>query len=210
MSQVGPDDLVSNLSKWYSKLSTPPEWIKAPVVDEVWSICFALLAAITFIAFFVPQKKGAATQAKPPQNMDVARENFKKELEHKAFLNRQQLFGSTPAKPRYALPKEAEKIDIEKVSNQELGAHMSDLTKDIRGIFAPRIGQLSDAQVVRIFMSQHAPRFFWLYGEARRRGHKEPVFDHTYEEPSRIFSAGHVADLAKRLGAFADIVKLHA
>jgi hypothetical protein len=57
MSQVGPDDAVSNLYKWWAKVATPPDWIKAPGADLVWTICFAAAAIAVLSSYLLPYKR---------------------------------------------------------------------------------------------------------------------------------------------------------
>jgi hypothetical protein len=52
MTQVGPDDVVSNLSRWYGKVAAAPEWLKNPSMDTIWSVAFGAMASVSLIAFF--------------------------------------------------------------------------------------------------------------------------------------------------------------
>jgi len=51
MSQVGPDGAVSNVSKWIAKLTPPPDWAKAPQIDTVWTVSFAVFAVLAFARY---------------------------------------------------------------------------------------------------------------------------------------------------------------
>jgi len=46
MTQVGPDDAVSNLSKWWGKFGPVPNWVKEPAVDGWGSLIFAALLVV--------------------------------------------------------------------------------------------------------------------------------------------------------------------
>lgn len=48
MSQIGPDEAVSNLSKWWAWVASPPKWITLPVIDTLWTIGFLASAVAAF------------------------------------------------------------------------------------------------------------------------------------------------------------------
>lgn len=66
MSQVGPEDAVSNLYKWASWVITPPDWLKAPVLDNIWTIVFLLFAALVLVPYFWPRR----TTVPPEQDLE--------------------------------------------------------------------------------------------------------------------------------------------
>src|SRR3989442_246785 len=54
MSQVGPDEAVSNFSKWGALAHvTPPIWLTAPKADSLIGGTSAILGAIAIVAFFL-------------------------------------------------------------------------------------------------------------------------------------------------------------
>lgn len=65
MSQVGPDDAVSNISKWVSKLTPPPEWVKAPEIDTIWTVVFVVFALLVLTSYLWPTRKPAKAIASP-------------------------------------------------------------------------------------------------------------------------------------------------
>src|SRR5262245_4072542 len=52
MSNVGPQDAASNLSKWFGKFA--PEWMKAPSIDELSTIVFAVILAGAILPVLIP------------------------------------------------------------------------------------------------------------------------------------------------------------
>ena len=65
MTQVGPDDAVSNLSKWLGKFVSAPDWTKGPAVDEWGRSSFRSNFGHRIIAIaFVSQRGNEATQYK--------------------------------------------------------------------------------------------------------------------------------------------------
>jgi hypothetical protein len=54
MTQVGPDDAVSNLSKWLGKLA--PDWIKPPSADDWGALVFGGILALGLLPLFFSSK----------------------------------------------------------------------------------------------------------------------------------------------------------
>lgn len=65
MSQVGPDDAVSNMSKWLSKVRPPPDWMKAPEIDTIWTAAFLFFAALVIASYLWPKRKAPTAPRGP-------------------------------------------------------------------------------------------------------------------------------------------------
>jgi hypothetical protein len=117
---------------------------------------------------------------------------------------RKTLESETPA-PKYALPKEAEKIDIKQATNKQLGALCSALSTEI-GEMLLRTMRSQPLSQIPYFQNTFATRFFWLYGEARRRGHRDSDLERYYQRPESLLNVGH---LNKQLSALANRLPLY-
>jgi hypothetical protein len=107
--------------------------------------------------------------------------------------------------PKYALPKDAEKIDIKQATNKQLGALCSALSSEI-GEMLLRTMRSQPLSQIPYFHNTFATRFFWLYGEARRRGHRDSDLERYYERPESLMNVGH---LKERLSALANRLPIY-
>jgi hypothetical protein len=137
-------------------------------------------------------------------------EAFQKVLEKRARENRQHFFSSTPAKPRYAPPLEAEQFPIGSLSFRDFGDKFIKLAKDQRGFIASRIGHYTDSEIVNDSMSMFVPRFLWLYEESKKRGIKDTYIEHYYNHPDELHTSANLSDLAKHLEKFGNLMKLYS
>jgi hypothetical protein len=100
--------------------------------------------------------------------------------------------------PRYAPPKESESVDVTKLKNKELGEYCTELSSVI-GQMLMRTMRESSAHQLATFQRQYAAIFFWLYEEARRRGHRDDTLDWYYDHPQEI-NVGQLNQRLKELG----------
>src|SRR5262249_29071162 len=119
MTQVGPDDVVSNLAKWYDRMAAPPQWLKNPSLDTIWSVAFGAMALLSLVTFFVPDR--FFTRRKKPlrgSTGGISRETA-------------VALGIEP-KPRYAAPGDAAKLDIRTTTYKELGKRAESVGRDVQ------------------------------------------------------------------------------
>lgn len=205
MSQIGPDDAISNLSKWVEKVAVPPDWVKAPALDTIWTVAFFLMAALCLLAFFLPRRP--QQQYAPVLTPQDKTEEFKEELKHRAHLNRLALTsGQTHPKRTYAPPEGLGAVPVGSLSNEDLGDRIIMLGTEIEKFVQIEKGRKSPGELINGYYAKFAPRFNHLYGEARNRGLSNSYLDHYYSDPESLKNVLHIANEITRFG---HVVKLY-
>lgn len=196
MSQVGPDDALSNLSQWYSfatKLGSPL-WLQDPRTDFWGMIFFSLAAVASFFWFVWPYRNVVIAWPRRRQDFIQPPRQIPKDTE-----------------PHFAPPPEAEKILIGSVSFQDLGDMMIKLSQEILTFVTHVQGRYTDHQIANEFFSKFIRRFFWLYREAYKRGLRNSLFERMHEDlRGEIFDAGHIRNVAKELERFGHDVRIRS
>ena len=205
MSQIGPDDAISNLSKWVGKVAVPPDWVKAPDLDTIWTVAFSLMALLCLVAFFLPRRpKQRNTQVSLPPNKT---EQFKEELKHRAYKNRPALTGGqTQPKRPYAPPEGFGAVPVGSLSNRDLGDRIITLGSDIEKFVQIEKGRKSPGELINGYYAKFAPRFNYFYGEARNRGLSNSYLDRYYDDPESLENVLHIANEIMKFG---HVVKLY-
>ena len=205
MSQIGPDDAVSNLSRWVEKLGVPPDWLKAPGLDTIWTVAFALMALLCLVAFFLPIRyQQRIIQGSLPSN---GAEKFKEDLKHRAYLNRLALAsGQTHPKRTYVPPEGLGAVPVGSLSNQDLGERIITLGSEIEKFVQIEKGRKSPGELINGYYAKYAPRFNYLYGEARNRGLSNNYLDRYYDKPESLENVLHIANEIMKFG---HVVKLY-
>jgi hypothetical protein len=175
MSQIGPDDAISNLASWYDKVAISPDWLKYPPLDMVWTVAFGLMAMLSLAAFLLPphffSPKPKPKTPEPATGLSPATLSA---------------LGITTAKARYAPPADTSGLDIQAVTYKELGALMEAIGKDILKFQKGIPYNATDEQVISQFHKKVAPHVLWAYEEARRRGHRDNTLDHFHSDPGAL------------------------
>jgi hypothetical protein len=175
MSQVGPDEAVSNLSKWYGKVSTPPEWIQRPELDTIWTVAFLALAVLSIVAYFIPSREPIFRRKPKPQSAPLGALSPE---------TREALGIDKPS--RYAHPPDAKEIDIRTATYKELGELCESTGHDVRKFERSVPYNASPETIISQFHKKVAPLILWVYEEARRRGHRDNTLEHFYSDPSAV------------------------
>jgi len=191
---------VGVLWPWAKTWSLSP----APVVSALAEVgtqplSYAVVALLLAVVLVLREKPKLPAIAEADPRPVVISEAAKQKLAD-------SLQGKTSSpKPRYAPPKEAEQMNVEKLLYRELGGQVIALSTEISEMLMRTMRTQSSEQPV-IFTRYFAPRFFWLYGEARRRGHRDSALDVYYEQPETI---GNVAHLNQQLRALGERLPLY-
>jgi hypothetical protein len=205
MSQIGPDDAISNLSKWIGKIAIPPNWLKGPELDTIWTVAFSFMALLCLIAFFLPRRpQQRNTQA---SQLPDKTEQFKEELKHRAYLNRLALTGGQMRPKRsHAPPEGFGAVPVGSLSNRDLGDRIITLGSNIEKFVQIEKGRQSPRELINGYYAKYAPRFNYLYGEARNRGLSNSYLDCYYNDPESLENVLHIANEITRFG---HVVKLY-
>jgi hypothetical protein len=181
MSQIGPDDAISNLATWYAKIAVPPEWLTYPALDTVWTFSFGLMAFLSLLAFFLPAHFFS----------DLPKPKHQKQEPKPAALSAdaKAVLGITN-KSRYAPPDDTKGLDIRTSTYKELGALFEAIGRDTQKFQRSLPYNASDEQIISQFHKKLAPHILWAYEEARRRGHHDSTLEAFYTDPAVLRVSG--------------------
>jgi hypothetical protein len=145
------------------------------------------------------------------QKHSFAAESLQEFAQHDDAVARAAPEVRTPrAEPRlYALPPEAEKTSLEKLSFYDLGDLIVSLAKEIDGFLSNSMRRSYTEHGLVNQTLAFLPRLYWLYSEAKQRGIKDNKLEAIISAPrAQLTGSTAIQQLAQLLESFGTEVKV--
>jgi hypothetical protein len=194
LSQFIPPDLAQDAPRVWQILAKAEPFLPGWPF-WAWLLILAGLFAATCFEYVVHTVRQSS-----PQSLPITETRNEPKPVQKLESGREVRQALTLERPKYALPEEAKRIDIATVTNKELGELFNDLSVAMGKMLLRTMRDDSSVQAAA-FNKDFAPAFFWLYGEARRRGHRDSDLERYYERPESIKNVSYLHQQFKTLGS---------
>ena len=191
MSQFIPPDVAQGMPKAWQILLLGEPYLPGWPFWAWLLILAALLVALSFEYALHAAKRVSITDQHPAAPLVGAAPLALSEAALSAI--------GLPVAHKYALPEEAKARDIRSLTYKELGALVIKLSNDIGEMVTDTMRDRPNSQVA-YFNQIFASRFFWLYGEAYRRGHRDEALDAYYRHPALLKNVSHLNQQLRGLG----------